>query len=621
MDYFLPLKSALEKNGSFNIPKVEKAFHFADSAHKEAGQTRKTEEPYIIHPVAVAEILLELGADEETLIASLLHDTVENTAVVLSDIEEHFGKEVAFLVDGVTNAEKDFKEMSKSDHKKKIIHKLFSYIAKDPRIILIKLSDRLHNVRTLMAMKPEKRMKKAQETLDFYVPLAQVGNLWSIKRELEDICFQVMSPEEYELLTRKILQEKKLQKKNLSNLQKIIQERIKIRNEEGSIFVEDFLPFELKKYLFQKNRKNQHFFQVRICTKNREEVYRTLGTINELFHCAQGSIKDYVSAPKKNGYEALHTTVTIEGKRCLFILQDEVHCEAGKEQCTFFSSRADTKESLMNVLPEIIERSRSTESFLFNLKNHALADTVSIHDNKGNTYRIPKGSSLLDAYFLDKPYSSHEEEIPQYAFLNGEKVLLRVALQENDVFDFSHSSEKMKVSPILLRYVKTTDAHFFLMNCFRQNSDEKARELGREWLLDEFARMGIVPKLKSEKDALSCVDDTLPFGRGKKRSEEILSSVLQEICLEHPQDQVNVKVYNGKSRVGFVQSLLEILKEKSFNMTEIKGSTPDGKNSLGVVEFKIEIFDIKKENLFLVLASLANALEQVDGVEKVVFGI
>jgi len=619
MNFFLPLQSALQKKNFFPLDRIEAAYSFAEKFHRESGQMRKTGEPYIIHPVAVAEILLELGADEETLIAALLHDTVEDTTATIEIIEEQFGKKVAFLVDGVTKLQKDFREGIKSNHEEKTLQKLFSSISQDPRIILIKLADRIHNMRTLSGLRPEKQARKAQETLDFYMPLAQMGNLWNIKREMEDICFRVFSPKEHELLRKIADQAQKKEQESILELKKNLFEKMQAGGAEGNIFVENLLPAEIKASLDREGANNYHVFQILICVQKREEAYRCLGIVNALFHSVHGSVRDYISVPKKNGYRAIHTMVIFEGKRCLFRVQEKDDCELNGKQCSFLSSDAETKESMMNILPEMIKKSRTTASFIYNLKNHALAETVSVHDHHGNTFRLPKGASLIDAYFFGKwKIDDACEEIPQHALLNGERVLTRVALHENDVFHFLEDSPMMKASPLLLRYIKTTDARFFLTEFLRKGSEEQVQEWGKEYLLDELKRMGFLSGSSSE-EASPLFSDFSSLGRGEGKMEDILPFFFQKEGAEEHSDFLELTVFNDKSRVGFVQSILRVLEERNMNITEIQGHAPDSEEDSGFVRLSIEIFEYKKDTLFDTLIPLANAIEQVDGVSQVAF--
>ena len=289
---------------------VEKAYKLARDAHKD--QKRKSGEPYIIHPLCVAIILAELELDKETIVAGILHDVVEDTTATLEDLSREFNDEVALLVDGVTKLGQLSYSHDKMDLQAENLRKMFLAMAKDIRVILIKLADRLHNMRTLQYMRPEKQKEKARETMDIYAPIAHRLGISKIKTELDDLSLKYLQPEVYKDLEEK-LQTNKEGRENF--IQSIIDEVSKHIEEAG-------IRAEIDgrvKHLFSiyKKMRNQNktldqiydIFAVRIKVDTVKDCYAALGVIHEMYKPIPGRFKDYIAMPKQNMYQSLHTTL------------------------------------------------------------------------------------------------------------------------------------------------------------------------------------------------------------------------------------------------------------------------------------------------------------------------
>ena len=295
---------------SADVSQIEKAFNIANNAHK--GQLRKSGEPYIIHPLCVAIILADLELDKETIIGGLLHDVVEDTVMTTEDITKEFGSEVALIVDGVTKLGQLSYSKDKIEVQAENLRKMFLAMAKDIRVILIKLADRLHNMRTLKFMKPEKQKEKARETMDIYAPIAQRLGISKIKVELDDLALRYLEPEAYYDLAEKIASRKSEREAFVSSIVDEVSECMK----QGGIKCE--VSGRVKHFFsIYKKMVNQHktldqiydLFAVRIIVDSIKDCYAALGLIHEKYTPIPGRFKDYIAMPKQNMYQSLHTTL------------------------------------------------------------------------------------------------------------------------------------------------------------------------------------------------------------------------------------------------------------------------------------------------------------------------
>ena len=304
------IKSIRKYHPSDDISMVEKAYRIAYDAHKE--QKRKSGEPYIIHPLCVAIILADLELDKESIVAGILHDVVEDTVMTLDEVAKEFGSEVALLVDGVTKLTQLSWSMDKQEIQAENLRKMFLAMAKDIRVILIKLADRLHNMRTLQYMTPEKQKEKARETMDIYSPIAHRLGISKIKIELDDLSLKYLEPDVYYDLAEKI----SLRKDAREAFVQGIVEEVKSHMVEAGIDarvegrVKHFFSI-YKKMVNQDKTLDQIYdlFAVRIIVESVKDCYAALGVIHELYKPIPGRFKDYIAMPKPNMYQSLHTTL------------------------------------------------------------------------------------------------------------------------------------------------------------------------------------------------------------------------------------------------------------------------------------------------------------------------
>ena len=396
---------------SDNLDIIYKAYDISSKAHQE--QKRKSGEPYIIHPLCVAIILAQLEMDKETIVAGILHDVVEDTKYTLDDITKIFGEEIALLVDGVTKLTQLNYTADKIEMQAENLRKMFLAMAKDIRVILIKLADRLHNMRTLQFMKPEKQKEKARETLDIYSPIAHRLGLSKVKVELDDLSLKYLQPEIYDELTQK-LNSMKVEK--VSFLQQIVAE---VSDNIAEANIEAKIDGRVK-HLFSIYRKmrNQHktldqiydLFAVRIIVENDKQCYEALGIIHEMYKPIPGRFKDYIAMPKPNKYQSLHTTL-IGPKGQPFEIQIRTYdmhrtAEYGiaahwKYKEGIDGKSQDNEEAKLTWLRQILEWQQEmsdNKEFLTLLKSDLdlFSDSVYCFTPQGDVKTLPTGSTPID---------------------------------------------------------------------------------------------------------------------------------------------------------------------------------------------------------------------------------
>lgn len=304
------IASVRKYHPSDDISMIEKAYHVADEAHK--GQVRKSGEAYIIHPLCVAIILAELELDKETIVAGLLHDVVEDTVMTVEEITEEFGAEVALLVDGVTKLGQLAYDADKVEVQAENLRKMFLAMAKDIRVILIKLADRLHNMRTLKYMTPEKQKEKARETMDIYAPIAQRLGISKIKIELDDLSLKYLEPEAYYDLVEKVALRKSVRDDYVQQLVGEVKKSIEAAGIKADIEGRAKHFFSIYKKMKNQGKTIDQIydlFAIRIIVESVKDCYAALGVIHEMYKPIPGRFKDYIAMPKPNMYQSLHTTL------------------------------------------------------------------------------------------------------------------------------------------------------------------------------------------------------------------------------------------------------------------------------------------------------------------------
>ncbi|WP_416369121.1 RelA/SpoT family protein [Tritonibacter mobilis] len=394
-------------NPKANEQRLRDAYAFGEEMHD--GQFRHSGEPYFTHPVAVAAILTEQRLDDATIITALLHDTIEDTKASYEEVSLRFGEEVAMLVDGVTkltNLQLSSRETKQAEN----FRKLFMAMSKDLRVILVKLADRLHNMRTIRAMRPEKQAQKARETMDIYAPLAgRMGMQW-MREELEDLAFKVLNPEGRQSIIRRFVT---LQRETGDVIHRITGDmRLELEKAgvEAEVFGRAKKPYSIWRKMQEKDQgfsRLSDIYGFRVITRSEEDCYRTLGTIHQRWRAVPGRFKDYISQPKSNGYRSIHTTVSgRDGKRVeVQIRTRQMHDVAESGVAAHWSYRDGVRtENPFAVDPakwiasltEQFDGEDDHDEFLEAVKLEMYSDQVFCFTPKGDVIKLPKGATPID---------------------------------------------------------------------------------------------------------------------------------------------------------------------------------------------------------------------------------
>ena len=488
---------------SDDLSMIEKAYQVAKEAHKD--QVRKSGEPYIIHPLCVAIILADLEMDKETIAAGLLHDVVEDTVMSREEIAEEFSEEVALLVDGVTKLGQLSYDADKVEIQAENLRKMFLAMAKDIRVIIIKLADRLHNMRTLKYMRPEKQIEKARETMEIYAPLAQRLGISRVKIELDDLSLKYLEPDAYYDLVEKIAQRKEQRETYVSQLVDEVREHIEAAGIEADIYGRAKHFFSIyKKMVNQHKTLDQIYdlFAIRIIVKDVKDCYAALGVIHEMYTPIPGRFKDYIAMPKPNMYQSLHTTL-IGPTGMPFEIQIrtyEMHrtSEYGiaahwKYKESGEGSTVSGEEAKLSWLRQILEWQRDmsdNKEFVSLLKDdlNLFGDTVFCFTPTGDVKNLPNGSTPIDfAYSIHSAVGNKMVG----AKVNGRLVPIDYVIQNGDRIDIITSQNSKGPSRDWLKIVKSTQAKNKINQWFRSISKEDNVNRGRELLIESAKNKGI----------------------------------------------------------------------------------------------------------------------------------
>ena len=526
---------------------VSRAYKFAEEKH--AGQTRLSGEPYFVHPVYVASILTEIGIDAPTIAAGLLHDTVEDCEdVSLDSVTEMFGEEVARLVDGVTKLDKlDFTD--REEHQAETLRKMILAMGRDIRVVLIKLADRLHNMRTLKFKAIDRQVAIARETLDIYAPLAHRLGVYKIKAELEDLSLRYIDPEGYQDVARKV-GIKRAERED--NIKLVIEELSQKLTEQGMKFEVVGRP----KHLYSIYRKmviqNKPFDQIydliaiRVIVATIPECYSVLGACHTLWTQVPGRFKDYISVPKNNMYQSLHTTV-IGGRRVPFpfeiqIRTREMHhlAEYGIAAHWRYKEGGDDKafDKKLYWLRQILDwqsETRDSHEFIDGLKTDLFSEQVFIFTPKGDIIDLPRGATPLD--FAYRVHSAVGNSCTG-AKINGRIVPLDTQLKTGDRVEVMTSSNSKGPSLDWLKIVKTQGARAKIRQYFKRELRGENVQKGRDMLEHEAKRRGVQlgqltkPDLVApllEKYAFNDLEDIQgAIGSGMIASTYVISRLIEE---------------------------------------------------------------------------------------------
>ena len=474
-----------------------RAYHYAESAH--SGQKRASGEAYFIHPCAVAQILIELGLDCATVAAAFLHDVIEDTPVTEEDIRSNFGEEVLNLVSGVTKLDKIvFK--SREEEEAENFRKIFVAMAKDIRVIIIKLADRLHNMRSLNFLSKERQVKMAQETLDIYTPLAGRLGISQIKCELEDLCLKYLEPEAYEFLVENIHQ-KLYERHNFVDF--VVKEIKNILDEskiEGEVFGRPKHFYSIYKKMKTQNKSLDQIYDltaVRVIVGTVDECYEVFGKIHKRWKPIPGRIKDYIATPKANMYQSLHTTVVTNFGQPfeIQIRTFEMHrtAEFGIAAHWKYKEKKAEDSSFterLSWIREVLDWEgglKDSKDFMESLKTELYSNELLVFTPKGKVISLPKDATPIDfAYAIHSEIGNHCTG----ARVNSKIVPLNATLQTGDVVEIITSANSKGPSWDWLKIVKSSSARAKIKQFFKREMKEENVKIGKSMLEAEAKHRG-----------------------------------------------------------------------------------------------------------------------------------
>jgi GTP diphosphokinase / guanosine-3',5'-bis(diphosphate) 3'-diphosphatase len=487
---------------------VEKAYNFSQQAH--SGQKRESGESYIIHPLGVVMILAELELDLVTVIAGLLHDVVEDTDITLEDIRKEFGEEVASLVDGVTKLSRlDF--TSKEEQQAETLRKMFIAMAQDIRVVLIKLADRTHNLRTLRYLNTSKQKEIARETLEIYAPLAHRLGIYMIKWELEDLAFRYMQPEEYFQLVEKLAKKRRERENFINRIIWVLQDQLSEASIEAEIQGRPKHLYSIYNKMKTQGKDLNEIYDltaVRIIVDSVKDCYHTLGIVHTIWKPIPGRFKDFIAMPKPNMYQSLHTTVFAAENELaeIQIRTWDMHrtAEYGiaahwryKEKVKD-SDELDQKLTWLRQLLEWQHDYRDARDFIKDLKGDLFTDEVFVFTPKGDVFDLPAGSVTIDfAYKIHTDVGNHCTG----ARVNGRLMPLDYQLKTGDMVEVI-TSKNGSPSRDWLNLVKTNHAKSKIRSWFKKERREENIEKGKEMIEREIRRINVEQRLGIKHDLL-----------------------------------------------------------------------------------------------------------------------
>lgn len=554
-----------KNNKKSDIKLIMKAYNYAKENHGD--QLRKSGEPYIIHPIQVAYTLAELELDDATICAALLHDVVEDTEVTHQDLINEFGIEIAEMVDGVTKLSKLNYE-SVEEAQVENYRKMFLAMGKDIRVIMIKLSDRLHNMRTLKYLSRDRQIANAKETMDLYAPLANRLGIYSLKWELEDLSFKYLYPEEYREIVEGIDRKREERLQFIDKIEEQIKQELKKQKIEAEITGR-------AKHLYSIYRKMKRdnitldqiydLFALRIIVNSVKDCYAALGVVHELYNPMPGRFKDYIAVPKPNMYQSLHTTLIGE-KGTPFEVQIrtwDMHriAEYGiaahwayKEASFAKGKKANVKvsEDKLAWLRETLEWQKDMQDpqeFLNTLKTELFEDEVYVFTPKGDIKVLPSGSTPIDyAYSIHAEIGHHMTGCK----INSKMMPIITKLKNGDIIEIITSENSKGPSRDWLKFIQSSTAKNKINAWFKKNQREENIEKGKDLIEKEIKRIGMnhdeLFKQEFIQGALnrykfnSIEDMYASVGFGAITSGKVIARILEEYRKVHKEENVEQKL-------------------------------------------------------------------------------
>ena len=491
-----------KNNRKSDLKLIKRAYDFAKEKHGD--QLRKSGEPYIIHPVQVAYILAGLELDDATICAALLHDVAEDTDVTIKDLEKEFSTEIAEMVDGVTKLG-NLKYTSAEEQQVENYRKMFLAMGKDIRVILIKLADRLHNMRTLKFLRRDRQIAISKETQDLYAPLANRLGMYSLKWELEDLAFKYLNPDEYREIVEGIDKKREQRLQFINQIVEQINEELKRQKIKAEITGRAKHLYSIYRKMQRDNKSLDQIydlFALRILVDSVKDCYAALGVVHELYNPMPGRFKDYISVPKPNMYQSLHTTL-IGPKGTPFEVQIrtyEMHriAEFGiaahwayKEANKFKKTSVVVQEDKLAWLRETLEWQKDMQDpqeFLNTLKTELFVDEVYVFTPKGQIKVLPRGATPIDfAYSIHAEIGHHMTGCK----INSKMMPIVTTLKNGDIVEIITSDQSKGPSRDWLKFVKSSSAKNKIQGWFKKTQRTENIEKGKDLIEKEIKRIGI----------------------------------------------------------------------------------------------------------------------------------
>ncbi len=519
---------------TLDLERIRAAYELAKRGHE--GQKRKDGSPYITHCVATAEIAVDFGLDEDSIVAALLHDAIEDTAITHDEIERQFGTAVADIVDGVTKLTR-VQYTSKEDEQMENLRKMLMAMAKDIRVILIKIADRLHNMRTMAYQSPEKQRSKSLETMEIYAPLAHRLGMQRAKWELEDLALQYLDPDGYREITASLEQKMPQLEAFMDAVTRKIQQRLDEEGIRASIFSRIKHVYSIYRKMYAQKLNLDGIFDLcafRVIVDTIPDCYNVLGIIHDMFKPVPGRFKDYISTPKPNMYQSVHTTV-IGSEGIPFEVQIrtwDMHHTAEYGIAAHWKYKMGDSGASLRLGDEdkfawvrrLLESQQESDAqdFFHNLKIDMFADEVFVFSPKGDVINLPAGATPIDfAYMIHSDVGNHMVG----ASVNGRIVTFDYVLQNGDIVEIRTSKSAPGPSRDWLNVAQSGSARTKIKQWFKKERREENIQRGRDMLADELRRNGI-----ALEDALD---------------EEIITPVLKRLCFNSPEDLFAAVGYGG----------------------------------------------------------------------------
>jgi GTP pyrophosphokinase len=557
------ISSVRKYNKKSDTKLIKKAYLYAEEYHK--NQKRLSGEDYIIHPLEVAEIITTLELDDATICAALLHDTIEDTGTTYDDIKIKFNEEIANLVDGVTKLGK-LEYFDKEEEQAENYRKLFMAMAKDIRVLMVKLADRLHNMRTLKHLKEDRKLAIARETLQVYAPLANRLGIYSIKWELEDLAFLYTEPQAYFELVEGIKSKREEREKFIDDIIIELQKKLKQVNIQAEVYGRPKHLYSIYKKMQRDNKTLDQIydlFALRIIVNSVKDCYASLGLVHELYKPMPGRFKDYISVPKANMYQSLHTTL-IGTNGTPFEIQIrtwDMHRVAEYGIAAHWAYKegksVTASDEKLSWLRESLEWQKDTNdphAFISNLKFDLFDEDVFVFTPKGDIKSLPAGSTPIDF-----AYTVHEQVGHKMvgAKVNSRIVPITYKLRNGDIVDIITSDNSKGPSRDWLKLVKSTAARNKIQNWFKKAQREENTIKGKELIDKELKRIGMTfaelfktewLNIVLEKYKYATLDDCYAaIGFGAISPAKIITRLLEEYKKVNKELEIEKKIEELKT--------------------------------------------------------------------------